>query len=159
MRPGKQREPEQGQELCSINKLGMGRPHNLRTAGSALTVGGAHLRGCGHRRAVRQGTLSPSIWQRGALKDTVFLLGVHPPLQTCPVLRYHYSALGDPLLQVAGLFHQRPTLHSKKVPFLTLNKSPNLSFVNKTEILPPTPCDCNTEIKCSKCLTNYSFCN
>lgn len=69
------------------------------------------------------------------------------------------GALGDPLLQVAGLFHQRPTLHSKKVPFLTLNKSPNLSFVNKTEILPPTPCDCNTEIKCSKCLTNYSFCN
>lgn len=138
-------------------------------------LGGAHLcgRGRGRRRAVRQGTLAPRIRQRWALKDTVFLLGVHPPLQTRPVLRHHYSgqeqggrqkqdamsgAPGAPFLQVAGLFHQQLTVHCKKVPLLTLNRSPDLSFINKTE-LPPIPCNCYAEIKCSKCTMNSSFCN
>lgn len=77
-----------------MNKLGTRRLHDLPAAGSAL-IGGAHLCGRGCGRAVWQGTLSPSLLQWWALKDTVFLLGVHPPLQTCPVFRHHYPGQGQ----------------------------------------------------------------
>lgn len=80
-----------GQELWGMNKLVAGRPQNLPAAGSALMVGGAHLCGCGCRRAVQWNSLPPSTWRwRWALEGTIFLAGVHPPLQRCPVLRHHY---------------------------------------------------------------------
>lgn len=79
------------QELWGMNKLVAGRPQNLPAAGSALMVGGAHLCGCGGRRAVQRNSLPPSTLRwRWALEGTIFLAGVHPPLQRCPVLRHHY---------------------------------------------------------------------